>query len=178
MLRYLPHFRFADSASVPVHCQREQSDLFCSLSGIAILSVSRLVRIGDDGLIDFAYYEVFNNRQLYTGYDRFTLFDGISYYLHDTSSRKAEKKREDVRKFFSDAAGRETKHSCLLVIDRELGKTDNNYRKSYEREEVLKKLESSKAERYKKYASEQLRKLRKLPKESRTHISIGKNMKK
>ncbi len=140
-------------------------------------AVRAVVRIGDEGLIDFAR-EVVNNRQLYRGFDRFTLYDQLSYYLHDTSSRKAEKRREDVRKFFSDAAGKETKNSCLLVIDRELGKTDDNYKKSYEREEVLKKLESSKAERYKKYASDQLGKLRKLPKKIRTHVSIGKNREK
>ncbi len=140
-------------------------------------AVSAIVRIGDEGLIDFAR-EVVNNRQLYRGFDRFTLYDQLSYYLHDTSSRKAEKRREDVRKFFSDAAGKETNNSCLLVIDRELGKTDDNYKKSYEREEVLKKLESSKAERYKKYASDQLGKLRKLPKKIRTHVSIGKNREK
>ncbi len=140
-------------------------------------AVRAVVRIGGEGLIDFAR-EVVNNRQLYSGFDRFTLFDRLYYYLHDASSRKAEKVREDVRQFFLDAAGKEMGISCLTVIDRELSKVDKQYKTSYEREEVLKKIGRSKAPEDRQYVSERLKMLKGLQEKKRTHIRIGKNTEK
>ncbi len=140
-------------------------------------ALTSVIRIGDEGLIDFAH-EIVNNRQLYTGFDRFTLLDGLSYYLHDTSSRKAEKVREDVRRFFLDSVVRESRISCLTVIDRELSKADEQYKTSYEREEVLKKIGRSKAPEDRQYVSERLKMLKGLQEKKRTHIRIGKNTEK
>ncbi len=96
-------------------------------------AVRAVVRIGDEGLIDFAR-EVVNDHKQYNFYDRFTLYDQLSYYLNGTSSRKGEKIWEDVRQFFSDAVGKEAGAGCLTVIDRELSKADEQYKTSYERE--------------------------------------------
>ncbi len=142
------------------------------------MSVCAIVRIGDKGLIDFAC-EVVNNHKQFNFYDRFTLYEQLSfYYLRDTSSRKAENIREDVRQFFLDAAGKEMGISCLTVIDRELSKADEQYKTSYEREEVLKKIGRSKAPDDRQYVSERLKMLKGLQEKKRTHIRIGKNTEK
>ncbi len=152
-------------------------DIIRSERNFRSVSVRAIVQIGGEGLIDFAR-EVVNDHKQYNFFDRFTLYDQMSYYLSDASSRKAENVRESVRQFFLDAANKEMGISCLTVIDRELSKIDEQYKTSYEREEVLKKIGRSKAPDDKQYVSEKLKMLRELSKKKRTHVRIGKKSEK
>ncbi len=138
-------------------------------------AVHAVIKIGGDGLPDFAH-QVFNDRQHYSRSNRFVLYRSLSrYYMKSGSPRKDSDIRHSLREFFSDAVGEEPDTSNLKLLDENLRDCDVRYKTSYEREEVLKKIERSVVDSDRAYASEELETLWKLPKEKRTRMKTGKS---
>jgi hypothetical protein len=150
---------------------RQEDD---TMRGVAIRAIVK-IKNGSE-LLDFAH-EVLRDRQQYSRRNRYKLYRAIStWHLKAESSKRDTRIWQLVLEFFSDALGEEPDADNLKRIDEEFGDADEQYRMSYEREEVLRKVEASaEVERSRKYASEQLGKLRKLPKEKRTRMKIGKS---
>ncbi len=159
--------RLEDALPVLKKISRSDNELLRTASVLAI------ARIGGEGLLDFAE-QVVSDRQKYKNIDRHELYWQLSRYLRNNSERKSEKNREPIRQFLSDAISKEPNVGNLLLLDKELSNADEQYKMSYEREDILKKIEDSKSPRDRKYAEENLKMLRELPKKKETRMKSGK----
>ena len=181
-----------------LRCQKALPSLkkLCKLSNdenMRHAALRAIIKTDREGLIQFAH-EVFTNRKRYSSYGRFLLYEQLSPYVGVNAVKPVPLKKEEF------PSGYDTLRPLILQfminaiyedistgggtsrLDKILCIAHDQYKTSYEREDVLKRLESAWSKIKKgngsssarAYPTEQLKILSALPKNKRTHVKIKK----
>lgn len=174
----LGHWRVKSAVDLVEKAAFTPSDY--GLRGIAIDAV---IRIGSEGMLDFARKVVGDERFSYM--ERRSIYEELSPYV-GVSAQKAvpidfckgdEEMRQKVLEFLLESQSKDTWN--IYVIDEILCVASEQYKTSHEREQALKKLEDalktldkSKGEIVREYAARELKYLRELPPEQRIYMRM------
>lgn len=136
-------------------------------------AVRSIVKIGGQGLIDFAQQVLEDSR--YVNLDRHALYEELSKYVKEDASLGNEELRNSVKQFLLSAINQEPHAGNVMRLDKLLSNINSDYRTSYQRENILKKFKVSNVAKHRKYFSEKLKELQEIPATKRTNIDIKEN---
>jgi len=174
------------SKALPVLNQVVESDN----QDIRVTATRAIIKIGGENLLPFVRH-VFCERKRFSWYERFLMYEQLSPYiglqtwrpalLEDKESFKVnEDRRADVFQFLINAVYADiTSSGNTRRLDEMLCLVSNDYKFSYERENVLERLEQAwtkidrdPAQKWRVYPTEQLKILHAVPAKKRTHVHI------
>jgi len=136
-------------------------------------AMSALITIGGNDLLSFARNVMEDDHQ-FSALDRFWIFEGMwkRYLRDDRRSDTTVEFRSGISDFLIASIYSERDPANISSFDERLIRTNDKYRRSKQREALLKKYESTQNDAVRKYFAEELAKLQRITKKNRTDISV------